>query len=104
MRDLRVLPEVAEDLAEAANWYDRYGYVGLGNRFLQTFRASIPHLLENGDIYRAAYSDYRTILLQPFPYFLFYRYEGDRLIVVLVIAAMRRPAGIRRLLRSREIS
>jgi hypothetical protein len=39
----RILPEVADDVAEAANWYDREGFPGLGDRFLATFYASIVH-------------------------------------------------------------
>ena len=74
MRELRILPEVADDLSEAANWYDEKGYLGLGDRFIETFYSYIPHVLEHGEIYRIAYSDFRKILLQPFPYFLFYRY------------------------------
>jgi len=100
MRDFKILPEIADDLAEAANWYDEKGYLGLGDRFIQTFYSYIPHIIENGDIYRTVYSDFRKILLQPFPYFVFYRYHGDLLMVTLVIGAAKRPALIRRFLRS----
>jgi DNA-binding GntR family transcriptional regulator len=37
MRALRILPEVLEDTAQAAHWYDDEGYVGLGDRFLAVF-------------------------------------------------------------------
>jgi hypothetical protein len=30
VKALRILPEVAEDVAEAARWYDEEGYPGLG--------------------------------------------------------------------------
>jgi hypothetical protein len=102
MRDFRVLPEVAEDIAEVANWYDGKGYIGLGERFIQTFYSYIPYVLKNGDIHRVVYSDFRKILIPPFPYFLFYRYHGDLLIITLVIGAVRRPSLIRQVLRSRK--
>jgi hypothetical protein len=102
MSDFRILPEVADDLAEAANWYDKKGYVGLGNRFIQSFYSYIPHLQEQGKIYRVVYSDFRKILLQPFPYFLYYRYHGDLLVISLVISAVRRPSLIRRRLGNRQ--
>ena len=42
MRELRILPEVADDLSEAANWYDEKGYLGLGDRFIETFYSYNP--------------------------------------------------------------
>ena len=102
MSGFRILPEVAEDIAEVANWYDEKGYPSLGERFIDTFFSYIPHIVESGEIHRLVYSDFRKILLQPFPYFLFYRYDGDLPVIVLVIGAMRKPSLIRRELRSRE--
>ncbi len=102
MKDFRILPEVADDIAQAADWYDAHGYPGLGERLIQVFYLYIPHILESGEIHRVVYSDFRKILLQPFPYFLFYRYHEDVLVITLVIGAMRRPSLIRRLLRSRK--
>jgi hypothetical protein len=102
MSDFRILPEVANDLAEAADWYDEKGYVGLGDRLIETFYSYIPHIQEHGHIYRVVYSDFRKVLLQPFPYFIFYRYHGDLLVISLVISAVRRPSLIRRQLRNRR--
>ena len=102
MRDFRILPEVAEDIAQAAEWYDEHAYLGLGDKFVQVFYSYIPHILESGKIYRTVYSDFRKILIQPFPYFLFYRYHEDLIVITLVIGAMRRPSLMRRLLRTRK--
>ena len=102
MRELRILPEVAEDLSEAAKWYDEKGYLGLGDRFIETFYSYVPHVLERGEIYRTVYSDFRKILLQPFPYFLFYRYHDDLLVITSVISAVRKPSLIRRVLKERK--
>ena len=49
MSGFRILPEVAEDIAEAANWYDEKGYPGLGERFIDTFFSYIPHIVESGE-------------------------------------------------------
>ena len=56
MTKLQIIPEVAEDVAAAADWYDQEGYVGLGNRFIATFESYASHLQENGKIYRTVYS------------------------------------------------
>ncbi len=100
--DFRILPEVADDIAEIANWYDENGYHGLGNKFIDTFYSYIPEICGSGTAHRIFYSDFRKILLEPFPYFLFYRYHDDILIIALVIGAVRRPSRIRQSLRSRK--
>lgn len=102
MRDFRILPEVAADIAEAANWYDREGHAGLGDRFTATFYSFVSHLQEKGEIYRVVYSDFRRILLKPFSYALYYRYHDDLLIISLVIHAARSPRRARALLRERR--
>ena len=61
MSGFRILPEVAEDIAEAANWYDEKGYPGLGERFIDTFFSYIPHIVESGKIHRLVYSDFRKV-------------------------------------------
>jgi hypothetical protein len=42
--DVRILAEVSADVADAANWYDREGYPGLGDRFEATFYSWVGHL------------------------------------------------------------
>ena len=100
--DVRILAEVSVDIADAANWYDRQGYLGLGDRFERTFYAYVKHLQEKGQIYRTVYSDFRRIFLKPFPYALYYRYYGELLVVALVIHAVRDPKRVRALLRARR--
>ena len=102
MRDIRILPAVLEDIAEAAAWYDEQGYAGLGGRFLDTFYASLSHIQHEGEIYRPVYQDFRKILIRPFPYSVFYRRHSDIWIVTLLIHAARNPALSRRFLRKRK--
>jgi plasmid stabilization system protein ParE len=99
---VRILPEVAADVAEAAKWYDRNGYVGLGDRFESAFYSSVQRLRETGEAHRTVYADFRRIFLRPFPYALYYRYHGGLLVVALVIHAARDPERVRRLLRGRR--
>ncbi len=37
MRNLKTLPEVVDDIAQTADWYNEHGYPGLGDRFIQVF-------------------------------------------------------------------
>ena len=102
MTDVRILAEVSADVADAANWYDQEGYVGLGDRFERTFYSYVEHLQEKGQIYRTVYSGFRRTFLIPFPYALYYRYHGDLLVVSLVIHAARDPERVRALLHQRR--
>ncbi len=102
MRSLRLLPAVLQDVAEAAAWYDREGYPGLGDRFVETFYASLPNLQENAMVSAMVYLGYRKILLRPFPYAVYYRLHENTWVVTLVIHAARRPTLARSLLRERK--
>lgn len=102
MRDFRILPEVADDVAEAADWYDKEGFQGLGERFLRTIGAAIAHIQKTGEVHRPVYSDFRRVFLKPFSYALYYRYHGKLLIIALVIHVARDPARVQTLLRARS--
>ena len=102
MREIRILPEVVQDVAMAAEWYDVGGYLGLGDRFTATFYSFLPEIQKSGEIYRKAYLDFRKILIRPFPYSVYYRLHDDTWIVALVIYAAGRPSLKRRILRNRE--
>jgi len=102
MRDFQILPEVANDVSEAAEWYDNEGFPGLGDRFLETFYASIARIHKTGEIHRIIYSDFRRVFLRPFSYALYYRYHGQLLIIALVIHVARDPEQLRTLLRARR--
>lgn len=102
MRDIRILPAVLEDIAEAAAWYDEDRSSGLGDRFIATFYSYLRDIQENGGIYRKAYLDFYKVLIRPFPYSVFYRLHEETWIVTLVIHAARRPILARRILRERK--
>jgi toxin ParE1/3/4 len=101
MKALRLLPEVLEDTAQAAHWYDENGYVGLGARFLAVFYSSLPRIQQEGEIHRPVYSEFRRIWLNPFPYAVYYRYHGAWVVISLVIHAARNPRLVRQALRQR---
>jgi len=104
MTELRLLPEVLEDTAQAARWYDEAGYVGLGERFLAVFYSMLPQIQQHGGASRPVYQDFRRILLNPFPYAVYYRYHGDWVVISLVIHGARSPRLLKKLLRERKSS
>jgi hypothetical protein len=52
VKAVRILAEVAADVAEAARWYDEEGHLGLGDRFVDTFYSCVEYLQEHGEIHR----------------------------------------------------
>ncbi len=102
MRDIRLLPAVLQDVAEAAGWYDEEGFYGLGDRFIATFYSFLPEIQKNGGTYRRAYLEFHKVIIRPFPYAVFYRLHEDIWIVTLVTHAARRPSRARRILRERK--
>ena len=104
MKSLRLLPEVLGDAAQAAQWYEEKGHCGLGDRLLDVFYSSLPHIQQEGEIYRKVYKDFRRILPNPFPYAVYYQIHGDWVVISMVIHVARNPRLIRKLLRKRNSS
>ncbi|MFT4176337.1 MAG: type II toxin-antitoxin system RelE/ParE family toxin [Luteolibacter sp.] len=102
MKALRLLPDILHDIAAAAEWYDENGYGGLGERFIDVFYGYVPKIQQHGEIYRVIYRDFRKVLLQPFPYILYYRLHEDTWVIALVIHAARDPGVTRKLLNRRR--
>jgi hypothetical protein len=116
MSEIRLLPSVMDDTAQAAQWYDegRGPHAGSPRGVLvRTCRLRgalsggllfLPsHIQEHGRIYKTVYSDSRRILLNPFPYAVYYRYHEDSVVVSLVIHTARSPQLLRKLLKERRL-
>jgi len=101
MKSLGILPPVLADIADAAAWYDEHGYEGLGDRFIGTFYAALPHLQEQSEIHRIVYREFRRILHPPFPYFVYFASHPDSIIVTLAIHTSRHPSLAEARLRQR---
>jgi len=55
---LRLLPAVLSDVAEAAQWYDERGYPASGDRFLDTFYFYVRHIEQYGKAYARVYDEF----------------------------------------------
>jgi len=83
-----IRPRAEADLRDARNWYENQR-AGLGEEFLVATANTIKLLLRNPELRPEYYRGFRRILLRRFPYKLFYRLEGDRIIVFRVLHARR---------------
>jgi plasmid stabilization system protein ParE len=97
----RALPEVSDDIAEAAKWY-REERCGLGADFVKAAYEFLDEISATPLTRTLVYKDYRRGFMRRFPYAVYYRVGGDEVIVSLVFHTARNLAGIRRILRSRE--
>jgi toxin ParE1/3/4 len=82
-----IRPKAEADLREARLWYETQRS-GLGDELLQEISRAIDLLKENPErpIY---YRGFRRSLIRRFPYKLFYRIEGNLVIVFRILHAKR---------------
>jgi plasmid stabilization system protein ParE len=85
-----VRPAAAEDVDEAYLWYESQG-TGLGENFLVALSAAIERVARNPDQYPVVHRNTRRILLDRFPYCVFYRLYGDVVVIVACMHARRNP-------------
>ena len=100
---LCVLPEVRDDIAEAAKRY-RQERLDLGVEFVEAVYVFLEEIFATPQTRRLVYKDYRRGFMRRFPYAVYYRVGKDEVVVSLVFHTARNPATMRRILRSRENS
>ena len=75
---------------EAALWYESQK-VGLGSEFVTEIERALQTACESPQRYPDVHEDARRIRVHRFPYSIFYRIRGERLIVLSVFHARRDP-------------
>lgn len=82
----RVLIRAAaeKDLDEAHKWYEGQR-PGLGAEFLVSIAEAFTRLEEDPERYVLLYKDFRRILVERFPYRIFYQLKGNDVIVFRVL-------------------
>jgi len=84
-----IRPNAEADLREAWSWYESQR-AGLGDELLIEIGAAMHRLEADPERRRFYYRDFRRLLARRFPYKLFYRVEGDRVIVFRILHAKRK--------------
>lgn len=87
---LLVRPAAAADIEDAYRWY-RGKRLKLGQEFLQAVRVAGSRILENPEAFPVLYRDTRRIRLKRFPYGLFFKVSGDRIVIVACMHGRRDP-------------
>lgn len=83
MTNLLIHPEVEQDLLHARIYYDRID-PELTLRFLEETYTMIERAKENPLHYRTIYKQYRRVLLEKFPYKIFFEIQEDQQAVHII--------------------
>jgi len=86
--NVEIRPEVATDLATAADWYD-LREPGLGDEFMVEYRRALAATIGNPLERPVVRSDLRWRKLSRFPYLLWYRVNNANLVVAGVLHVRR---------------
>jgi plasmid stabilization system protein ParE len=81
-------PAADTDLREARNWYEQQR-PGLGDEFLVSMADTFARLEESPERFPVYYQGFRRVLTERFPYKVFFRIEGDAVIVFRILHAAR---------------
>ncbi|NES23247.1 MAG: type II toxin-antitoxin system RelE/ParE family toxin [Symploca sp. SIO3E6] len=79
-RNLIILPEAEQDVAQAYIWYEERE-LGLGEEFLRCVDACIQLIRRNPQTYQVVYQSYRRAVVRRFPYVVFYEPSDTTIIV-----------------------
>jgi plasmid stabilization system protein ParE len=83
-----IRPNAEADLQEARSWYESQRS-GLGDELLVEVRNAVRLLAEQPERRPIYYNGFRRLITRRFPYKIFYRVEGDCVIVFRVLHAKR---------------
>jgi len=81
-------PRAEQDIEKARQWYEKQ-QIGLGDRFLQEISQAMVFLKSDADRFPLYHLRFRRILLQRFPYKIFFILEDERTLVFRVLHAKR---------------
>ena len=87
---LRFLPGVEEDAIAGYIWYEEKS-PGLGEDFLRMFYAYASEIPRNPLLYQKVYREFRRCLLRRFPYAIYFRIEGNDIVVFGLFHCARDP-------------
>jgi plasmid stabilization system protein ParE len=100
-REIAYLPEVSQDFVDASNYYEALAE-GLGQKFEAAYFQAENSVEAGIPTHRVVFENYRRVVIQGFPYLLYYRLDGSRAVIVGVFFAKRDPESTKRALTSRK--
>jgi plasmid stabilization system protein ParE len=88
---LRYTNRAKDDIDLAFEWYERQKQ-GLGFEFLVCVEVGVRLILENPDMYRLFYGNFKGCVIRRFPFSIFYTIESGEIVVHSVFDNRQDPA------------
>lgn len=90
IQEIRLREEAEEDLSEAAIWYQQQ-QKGLGYEFLDEVFEVSQSIKNHPFAYPIVHREVRRALIYRFPFGIFYRIEGEAIVIFAIMHASRNP-------------
>lgn len=91
---IRILGSASQDLVDGYRFYESQA-AGVGNYFLDSLYSDIDSLIISAGVHSIHFRKYHRLLSKRFPFAVYYRVEGESVLVYAVLDCRRRPAWIR---------
>jgi len=90
LNKVKFVQEAANELRESVEWYELSAR-GLGIRFTNEIDSTIERIKLNPGLYQKIVSQIRRIQVNKFPFSVFYKTEGNTLIILRIFHNKRKP-------------
>ena len=94
---IRILPPAVEDIGNGRIFYD-FQSLGVGDYFMDSIFGEIDSLTLYAGIHSMRFCYYRLVIRR-FPFIVYYKIEGDEVVVYRILDCRRNPAWIQKQLR-----
>jgi plasmid stabilization system protein ParE len=88
--ETRLREEAENDLADASSWYQQQ-QSGLGHEFLDEVLSVLHAIQDRPHSYPIIYREFHRAIIHRFPFCIFYKFQGDQIVVFAVLHASRNP-------------
>lgn len=95
LRAIILVPEAVVDVADAYEWYEDRA-IGLGDDFLNSLDVAYALIAEHPIHYPVRFDSFRRILLDRFPYAIYYEHDDQTVFVHYVFHCSQDPAKLNR--------
>ncbi len=87
---LRYTDRAKGDIEQALIWYEKQRR-GLGFDFLDCIEIAVKSIMDNPEIYKMSYKNFRSCVVRRFPFSIFYTIEPNEIVVHSVFNNRQNP-------------
>lgn len=89
--EVRLRPEVEQDLSDAAVWYEEQ-LPGLGHRFLDEVQVALSAIAATPVMHPIVHRNTRRALIHRFPFGVYYQVDNAAIVVLAIMHGSRDPS------------